>query len=310
MNNKKVIFKRIRSEISTESFKARPIELLAIFWILFCFVVSYYLLIQNFLLVKILGSLLIGYSFSAMAFLFHDLRHGGVIKNKHIINFLSQFLIWPCLISSHFWDFWHNQLHHKYNLIENRLLKEYPTDSFFKKTFWGKIIKWISPPENGFFGFIYLFFWYVPYVVLVQTLLSFQLNRFKDLKRKIVIVEFVGALLFWVIFLRIFSQHSLIFTIFIPLSFLSYCLSSYVVTNHHPKLIDANSMNVNACTVEVSQFMNLVHFNFSYHTEHHLFPEVNPYYLPKISKLLKQNFPENYFSLKKYEALKKIYFSN
>lgn len=310
MKNKQLI-KDIRADIGKEKFPQTPLRLL---WLVVFFIfltVSVYGIKMGSIFVSIACSLLIGYTFAAMAFLFHDLRHGGIIKNSKVINFCSQLLIWPSFVSSRFWDFWHNQLHHRHHLMENRLLKEYPTDSFVKGTVLQKIIKLLAPPQTGFRGFIYLFFWYVPFIVLIQLMLLFQTERFKGLKRREVLFDVLLHIVFWAAWITITGVSNILWAVVIPLFVMSYVLSSYVVTNHHPALVGISEDKIlNTCSVTVNPWLQFFHLEFGLHTEHHLFPDISPQHLPKVRQKLLLNYSEYYCSLDKTQALKKIYFNN
>jgi fatty acid desaturase len=47
----------------------------------------------------------------------------------------------------------------------------------------------------------------------------------------------------------------------------------------------------------VPAFVNLLHSNASYHTEHHLFPTMNPKYYPLVSGLFRTHFAERYHAI-------------
>ena len=48
--------------------------------------------------------------------------------------------------------------------------------------------------------------------------------------------------------------------------------------------------------------MNSLHFNFSYHTEHHLFPGMDSEYYPLLSDLIRQRYGDRYHNLPLAEA--------
>lgn len=309
MKNKAFI-KKIRSEFPPGSFENTPVRLIWVLFFLVILALSVYSLRLNSMVVSLGAGIAIGYVFAAMAFLFHDLRHGGLIKNKFAIEVLSQFLIWPAFVSSYFWDFWHNQLHHRHHLMENRLLKEYPTETFVKGSILENFIKLVSPPEKGVLAFIYLFFWYVPYIVLIQTLLLFQKDRFKVLNRGRVFLDMVLHTGFWIAWIVLTGYQNMIFTVVIPLFVMSYILSSYVVTNHHPSLVgEPESKILSACSVTVHPVLQKLHLEFGLHTEHHLFPDISPAHLPQVRKMLQEKYANEYCSMNKWDAVKKIYFA-
>ena len=49
--------------------------------------------------------------------------------------------------------------------------------------------------------------------------------------------------------------------------------------------------------------VDVIHFNFSYHTEHHLFPGMNPKYYPLVKQHIKEMWPERYHEMPMTQAL-------
>ena len=53
--------------------------------------------------------------------------------------------------------------------------------------------------------------------------------------------------------------------------------------------------------------MDWLHDNFSYHTEHHVFPSMNPKFYPEVSRLLQEHFPERYNRIPLREAWRRLW---
>lgn len=301
--------KEFRKQVPKEIFRKTPLQL---FWMPVCLLlitVGVYLFRSDSLAQWVVGSVILGYAYATMAFLFHDLRHQAIVENPILVDILSRILIWPCLVSQTFWDFWHNDLHHRHHLIENRALKEYPTESFLKGTWLQGFIQKISPPERGLLGFFYLFFWYVPFIVLVQTLLLIQSARFKRLSRKKVLLDIVVAVFIWSVFIKLAApQNTWVFLLgsyFVQ----SFMLSSFVVTNHHPRLVgEDGKMVLSTCSIKGSSVFNFLTLHFGLHTEHHLLPDVSPSQLPRVTQILRKEYDGKYCEMGFWQALKKIYF--
>jgi fatty acid desaturase len=60
-------------------------------------------------------------------------------------------------------------------------------------------------------------------------------------------------------------------------------------------------------SVDVPPLLDRLHSNFSYHTEHHLFPSMSSDYYPLVSKILQERFPERYHRLSYREAWRKLW---
>jgi fatty acid desaturase len=68
--------------------------------------------------------------------------------------------------------------------------------------------------------------------------------------------------------------------------FTSAIFNTYIFTNHFLNPVTEHSDPLlGTTTVEVPTLINKLHFNFAYHTEHHLFPSMNSKFCPELSKI-------------------------
>jgi fatty acid desaturase len=69
----------------------------------------------------------------------------------------------------------------------------------------------------------------------------------------------------------------------------------YVFTNHFANaVLDSADPLAGTTSVIVSPLLDRLHLNFSFHTEHHLFPAMDSRFLPLVSRLLEEHFPARY----------------
>ena len=59
-------------------------------------------------------------------------------------------------------------------------------------------------------------------------------------------------------------------------------------------MTDVNDPLINSVSLRVPKLFDLLHLNFSYHTEHHIFPAMNSDYYPVLQELLKTHYPERF----------------
>jgi fatty acid desaturase len=89
----------------------------------------------------------------------------------------------------------------------------------------------------------------------------------------------------------------------VPMLIASALVSWYFFTNHGLKPIgDGNDVLAATSSVTVPKFCDILHSNFSYHTEHHLFPAMNPKYYPLVREQLHRQFPEQFHCIPIGEA--------
>jgi fatty acid desaturase len=92
-----------------------------------------------------------------------------------------------------------------------------------------------------------------------------------------------------------------------PIAFLvtSSVVMAYIFTNHFLNPIcPYDDPLANATSVVVPHVFNLLHSNFSYHTEHHLFPNMNSEFYPLLSRLLRDHYADRYQRVSIFHAWK------
>jgi fatty acid desaturase len=86
-----------------------------------------------------------------------------------------------------------------------------------------------------------------------------------------------------------------VFASLVAMLITSSIVMSYIFTNH---FLNALSMSgdplANTTSVVVYEIFDWLHLNFSYHTEHHLFPGMNSDYYPEVSHLLMHYYGNRY----------------
>ena len=100
-----------------------------------------------------------------------------------------------------------------------------------------------------------------------------------------------------------FTHGAYIWVSILPVFITSAVVSWYFFTNHGLKPVDdGHDVLAATTTVTVPDVFNKLHSNFSYHTEHHLFPTMNPKFYPLVGGLFQKRFPEQYHRIPISEA--------
>jgi fatty acid desaturase len=252
-------------------------------------------------------AILMGNSVLVLLFSVHALMHGSVIKNSrlsHAINLLALAVWWmpPTL-----WKAVHNREHHnKTNSIAD------PDRNYTQKqpNTWGKWIQNQFVPSSevsplglilgmatawGVHGFrnltsVVLFNHksvdYVPAALTVSAR-----ERWAIAQEYLVIV----VLHFSVIACLNFDLKQLLLGYFLPIAIGYTGAMFYIFTNHMLcEMTGVNDPLVNTLSLRVPKLFDRLHLNFSYHTEHHIFPGMNSDYYPMVQELLKVYYPERY----------------
>ena len=91
------------------------------------------------------------------------------------------------------------------------------------------------------------------------------------------------------------QPRSLLLAYFLPI-WIGYAgAMAYIFTNHLlAPLGETNDPIRNTLSLRLSAWLDLLHLNFSHHTEHHIFPALNSSYYPELRRLLEQHHGDRY----------------
>ena len=250
-------------------------------------------------------TLLMGNSVIALLFSSHDLMHGSVIKNARLsqaIGLIGMTLLW---MPPTFWKLVHNRVHHnKTNSLQDpdrNYLHEQPKN-------WGKWIQHRFTPSIDVT---------LPELTVGMTM-AWGIHNFRNLSSVLLFnrksVSYVPAaftasakeriaiarelLVMTTLHLCIlaylqFDPLKLLLSYFLPIGIGYAGVMFYIYTNHMVcRMTEINDPLVNSLSLRVPKIFDLLHLNFSYHAEHHIFPGLNSDYYPVLQQLILAHYPE------------------
>lgn len=264
-----------------------------------------------------LGALLVGHSTACLGFLAHDVSHHAVVRHRVVIRVLELLLFGVNLIPPTVWRRVHNQTHH----AETNTVRD-PDRLFLasERTVATTLYARLFYPGGGSrlrapFVFSHLLA-YIPRNVLAALLpgdVKPSVVPFKPRYTPRHRVAIVGELL-WLVVLQVGVWHLVgadavrYLWALAGLLVASAVAMMYIFTNHFLNpLCDHSDPLVGSLSVIVPPWMDWLHDNFSYHTEHHLFPGMNPRHFPEVSRVLQQHFPDRYNRLSLREAWRRLW---
>jgi fatty acid desaturase len=252
-------------------------------------------------------SLIMGNSIIICLFAAHDSMHGSTIKQprwRYLISFLALSLLWmpPTL-----WKSVHNHKHHtETNAIgdPDRMYLVGQNDT------WGKWIQNLFVPSSEVNWALLLLgmatSWLVHTFRHITSILLFNRDDIDYIpapvvvsprKRQAIAIELAVICLIHIGILAYlkFSILAILLGYALPLSIGYAGVMFYIYTNHFLcQMTEINDPLVNSVSLKMPQIFDLLHFNFSYHTEHHLFPSINSDYYPLVQELLQTHYSESY----------------
>jgi fatty acid desaturase len=256
--------------------------------------------------------LVIANAMAALPFLAHDLSHRAIVTHRYLL-YPTELVLWSLLfVPVTLWRRLHNAHHVHVNsdgdpdrayLTSDRGLSPvvtaamlYPNRITRYNPLW--ILHFVAYPLRQ--GIAALFFSGSPSFVTA--------NPISSVRDKITIlleILFVAAIQ---ILIAYFVDGAYLWAVVIPGLMASGVSSWYFFTNHRLQQFH-NSDDVLASTtsVIVPRVCDFLHSNFSYHTEHHLFPAMSSKYYPMVSKLLHAHFPDRYHRVSIAAAWSKLW---
>jgi fatty acid desaturase len=240
-----------------------------------------------------------------LLFSVHDIMHSSLIKNRYLLALITLIGLTPLWMPPTLWRIVHNQVHHNHtNSIKDpdrRYLVQQPMT-------WGKWIQDLIVPsaqvKRGLMLIGMMFAWGIYAFRNLTSVVLFNSEtvdyvpasfKVKERDRYQIAIEFSFILSFHigVIAYLQFDWLKLLLSYFLPIGLGYAGILFYVYTNHMIcPMTDVNDPLANSNSIVVPKFLNLLHLNFSYHAEHHIFPGLNSDYYPLVQNLIKAHYPD------------------
>lgn len=250
-------------------------------------------------------AVVIGLSLSSLGFLGHEILHGTVVRNPRLRDFLGAICFAQFNLGPKLWRKWHNVDHHGNTQHEHEDPDSMGTLSDYFERPALRLFYAIAPWMRSLLTFLSFTFWFS--VHSFQMLLRYS-REFGPRDRAVLIGQFLGPALVWVALLAWMGPAKFVFAYVIPVMIANFVVMSYIATNHllNP-LTPVNDPLANSLTVTAPRWVDLLHLNFSHHTEHHIFPSMNPKYAPHVKALTKKLWPDRYNEMPHWKALLTIW---
>ncbi len=294
---------RVSKALPKEAFKPVPTRLLGGLAYLLL-VVTAILVISLFQLpvvVNIALAVVLGFCYASMGFFGHEILHGTVIRHPWLRNFLGAVFFWPLCTGPRLWRKWHNMEHHVHTQDEEKDPDAWPSESQVINSRLFRMAYRLPLPIRSLFEFLFLT---VQFSLHSLNMFKLYLNQFQVKNRSTVIFQLLLPWLSWFALLWLIGPVKWIFVFLLPLFVANFIVMAYISTNHRLNpLVDINDPLANCLSVTVPKWVDVLHFNFSYHTEHHLFPAMNPKFYPLVKEEILKRWPERYHQMPLLRAL-------
>ncbi|MBD8070860.1 fatty acid desaturase family protein [Bacillus sp. PS06] len=294
---------RIKPHLPKEAFKPVPARLWGGLAYLLVTIAGFLVIGLLDLHVMIYGAIavILGACFAAMGFLGHEILHGTVVRKGWLRDLLGAIAFFPLSTGPSLWRKWHNLTHHVHTQDDEHDPDSWPTlERMLKKP----IFRWVYRlplSVRAVFSFCSLAIQFSAHSAKMFTV---YIKEFNVKKRPKVWLELILPWATWISLLFIYGPIKWLFAFLIPLLIANFIVMSYISTNHRLNpLVPVNDPLANSLTVTVPKWVDVLHFNFSYHTEHHLFPGMSSKYYPLVKEQIKKRWPDRYHEMPMIKAL-------
>ncbi|WP_377890995.1 fatty acid desaturase family protein [Alkalihalobacillus sp. R86527] len=294
---------RVKKHLPKDAFKPVPSRLFGGLIYLLITIASFLIvgLFNLHPLINLVFSVVIGSSFAGLGFLGHEILHGTVVRKPWLRDTLGAIAFFPLSTGPKLWRKWHNMTHHVHTQHDENDPDAWPTLEKISKM---KVFQWIYKLPffiRAFFSFASLT---LQFTAHSMKMFFVYIKDFKSGKQTEVWLQVVLPWVTWIGLLFIMGFEKWIFAFFIPLLIANFIVMAYISTNHRLNpLTPVNDPLANSLTVTVPKWVDTIHFNFSYHTEHHLFPGMSPKYYPIVKKHIKDMWPDRYHEMPMTRAM-------
>ena len=252
----------------------------------------------------LVSALALGNLYVSLFFFGHEAGHGAATRSRHLQSLLMYAGFWIFCLSPHLWRVWHNRVHHGYtnragydpdNFGDVQSYVRFPATNFLLK---------VGPGSGHWLSLIYFPTWFTALAQGVLWIKSRRMAGFGQLNRVRAAIDSALMAASWAALgVRVGIWRSLL-VIVLPMMTANAIAMAYISTNHllRPQVEDYNVLD-SSMSVTTYRLLDRLHFHFSHHVEHHLFPSMNTHYAPLVRSILRRLAGDRFLAPSHRQAL-------
>lgn len=301
----------IRAELAPEVFARRPWRCLLMVPLVALDVSLSVLLIKVWLpwYLAVLLAVVIGNLRAGMMFFGHEITHGATIRARWLQDLLAYPGCAPFCFSPTTWRIWHNRSHHGHTNQPEKDPDNFGTLEEFERH--RPLTRWftkLAPGSGYWLSTIYLFIFFVVQAQNVIWKKSTTMPGYESFSRVRAGVESAILLACWFGISIFMGIRGAVFVVILPLIVANVVILSYVLTNHMLRPLSvSNDTLTTTMSVTTLRILDRIHFHFSHHIEHHLFPAMCSSQTPHVRRVLLEHFGDRYLAPPHWRAVRMIF---
>lgn len=218
-----------------------------------------------------LGILCMGVAMNALPILIHEGLHGMLAYRPRLNHLLSFLCGLPLGVSATAYQVTHNNHHYE--------LGKKPDYGTYKQHFRKPVLIWTAYMLQLFVGTFF-------YLALIPV---FAMAGGSARSRIFIVIEYLIIITVFILMLKSFSLQTLQVYWLYPALIMSVLTNLRGLGSH--ALGDVENIYLSSRTIKASRLTSMILLNENLHLEHHLFPTVPSYHLPKLHALVWNRLP-------------------
>ena len=254
-------------------------------------------------------SILVGHLYGSLTFIGHDITHGASVRPgplRTLVTYLS-FAVYG--VSPHLWVAWHHQAHHGQTNVIGRDPDNFGTlDEFTRSDWFTRLLFRFAPGSGHPVSVFYLLLFFTLQGQGVLWTKSKTMPDFRNVSRRRVLVDTALLAAFWVAVGLLTGPRGALFVVLLPMMVSNFVVMSYIVTTHMlcPMVASRDTLRT-SMGVTTNRLFDVLHFHFSHHLEHHLFPAMCSWHYPRVRQSLRRHLGADYQAPAHGRALRAIF---
>ncbi|HWI20833.1 MAG TPA: fatty acid desaturase [Vicinamibacterales bacterium] len=295
--------RRVREALPADAFKPNPRRL----WMVAAHtavVLACYWWIRAWPATALFAAVIIGHSLACLGFIAHEVSHNAVVRNRAVRYAVLLWTFGLNFVAPTMWNRLHNDAHHGNAGTPGDPDRPFLAHEKNRATVWYSTLFY---PSESSWKTMLVFCHFISYLLRNMAAVFYPANRkpavvsskpsYQDRERWWTAAEIIWMLgLQYVVWLAAGSTWwGFLWASLVPLCITSSIAMTYVFTQHFLNPIEHETDPIAGTTsLVVPRWVDWLHCNFSFHTEHHVFPTMNSSYYPLVSRALQEEAGSEY----------------
>ena len=244
-------------------------------------------------------SLAVGNTYASLLHFAHEVGHGATVRSRRLQDLILALGLAAYWVEPTFWRAWHNRAHHGHTNAPDADPDSVGTVAAYERgsALHKRILLALSPGPGHWLSVVYLFFTFNVHGQVVLWSKSRHQPGFDQLRRGRAGLYSLVVASGYIALAVASGWRGAILGVLVPTMIGNLGVMSYIVTNHMLRpLSPARDSLTTSMSVTAHPILDWLHFHFSHHIEHHLFPAMASDSLPQVRAWLRQRVGDRYFA--------------